>query len=210
MNDQKTKVIMYGNNVQLSKCSTKHIEIGDEIIGCSDMINLLDIYIDNNLTFKKHIKKKCSVAMYNLHNMRSLHGQLNSKTTQTLIYGLVISHLDYTDAIYSTLPASTIRPLIRVQNLAARLVLNSRDRDTSLTNTRHILFWLSNKERSIYKCFTILHPCVHGTGPSIISNKAHQKITKVKQLKTHVGYPKDQQGNLWWQSILNTCQQTME
>ena len=37
MNDQKTKFIMYGNNVQLSKCSTKHIDISNGIIGCSDM-----------------------------------------------------------------------------------------------------------------------------------------------------------------------------
>ena len=114
MNDRKTN-IMYGNNIQVSKCSTKHIEFGDEIIGCSDMINILGIYIGNNLTFKEHIKKKCNVAMYNLHNVRSLCGQLNSKTAQTLIYGLVMSHLDYTNAIYSTLPDSTIRPLIRVQ-----------------------------------------------------------------------------------------------
>ena len=72
MNYQKTKFFMYGNNVQLSKCSTKHIENSDEIIGCSDMIILLGFYIDNNLTFKEHIKKKCNVAMYNLHNIRSM------------------------------------------------------------------------------------------------------------------------------------------
>ena len=139
------------------------------------MTNLLGIYIDNNLNFKEHIKKKCNVAMYNLHNIRSLLRQLNSKTTQTLIYGLVMPHLDYTNAIYSTLPASTIRPLIRVQNLAAKLVLNSRDRDISSTNTRHILHWLPIKERSIYKCVTILHPRVHGTGPDIISNLIKRK-----------------------------------
>ena len=81
MNDQKTKFIMYGNNVQLSKCSTKHIKIGDEIIGGSKMINLLGIDIDNNLSFKEHIKKKCKVAMYNLHNIRSLREHLNNKTT---------------------------------------------------------------------------------------------------------------------------------
>ena len=170
MNDQKTKFIMYGNNAQLSKCSTKHIKIGDEIIGCSDMINLLGIYMTITSPSREHIKKMCNVAMYNLYNIRSLHGQFNSKTTQTSIYGLVTSHLDYTNAIYSKLPISTIRPMIRVKNLAAKLVLNSRDRDTSLTNTRHILHWHPIKERSIYKCLTILHPCVHGTGPVIISN----------------------------------------
>ena len=148
MNDQKTKFIMYGNNVQLSKCSTKHIDSGDVITGCSDMINILGIYIDNNLNFKEHIEKKCNVAMYNLHNIRSLCGHLNSKTGQTLIYGLVTSQLGYANAIYSTLPASTIRPLIRVQNPAAKLVPNIRDRDTNLTNARHIFHWFPIKERS--------------------------------------------------------------
>ena len=85
------------------------------------MINLLGICIDNNLAFKEHINKKCNIAMYNLHNLRSLCGHPYSKSTQTLIYGLVMSHLDYINAIYSTLPASTIRPLIRAQNLAAKL-----------------------------------------------------------------------------------------
>ena len=170
MNDQTTKFIMYGNNVQLSKCSTKHIKIGDEIIGGSDMTNFLGINIDNNLSFNEHIKKKCKVAMYNLHNIRSLHECLNNKTTQTLIYGLVTSHLNYINAIFSTLSALTIRPLIRAQNLAAKPVLNSRDKDISTTKAKQILLWLPTKERSIYKCLTILHPCVHGTGPGIISN----------------------------------------
>ena len=68
------------------------------------MINLPGIDIDNNLAFKEHIKKKCKVAMHNFHNIRSLHEHLNNKTTQTLIYGLVMSHLDYINATYSTLP----------------------------------------------------------------------------------------------------------
>ena len=63
MNDQKTKFIMHGNNVQLSKCYTKHIKIGDEIIGGSNMINFLGINIVINLSFKEHIKKKCKAAM---------------------------------------------------------------------------------------------------------------------------------------------------
>ena len=58
MNDQKTNFIMYGNKVHISKCSTKHIKIGDEIIVGSEKINLLGINIDNYLTFMEHIKKK--------------------------------------------------------------------------------------------------------------------------------------------------------
>ena len=148
------------------------------MIGCNDMINLLGINIENNLLFMEHIKKKCNVAMYNLHNIISWHGHVNSKTTQTLIYGLVTSHLDYINAIYSTLPASTIRPLTRVQNLAAKLVLNSKDRDTSSANAKQILHCLPIKERSIYKCLIILHHCVHGTGLGIISNLIKTKTIR--------------------------------
>ena len=191
MNDQKTKFIMYGNNIQLSKCSTKHIKIGDEIIGGSDMINFLGINIDNNLSFKEHIKKKCKVAMYNLHNIRSLCEHLNNKTTQTLIYGLVTSHLDYINAIFSTLPVSTIRPLIRAQNLAAKLVLNSRDKDISSTKAKQILHWLPIKERLIYKCLTILHPCVHGTGPGIISNLIKTKTIRRSLRSNNLKYMLD-------------------
>ena len=89
--------------------------------------------------------------MYNLYNKKSLREHLNNKTTQTLIYGLVTSHLDYINAIYSTLPASTIRPLNRVQNLAAKLVLNSRDKDISSSKAKQTLHWLPIRERSIYK-----------------------------------------------------------
>ena len=177
MNDQKTNFIMYGNNVQLAKCSTKHIKIGEETIVGSDKINPLGIDIDKNLTFKEHIKKKCKIAMYNLYNIRSLRQHLNNKTTQTLIYGLVTSHLDYINAIYSTLPASTTKPLNRIQNLVAKLVLNSRDKDISSSKAKQALHWLPIRERLIYKCLTILHPCIHG-GPGIISNLIKTKTSR--------------------------------
>ena len=119
MNDQKTNFIMYGNKAQLAKCSTNHIKIGEETIVGSDKINLLGIDIDKNLTFKEHIKKKCKIAMYNLYNISSLRQHLNNKTTQTLIYGLVTSHLDYINAIYSTLPASATKPLNRIQKFSS-------------------------------------------------------------------------------------------
>ena len=116
--------------------------------------------------------------MYNLYSIRSLRQHLNNKTTQTLIYGLVTSHLDYMNAIYSTLPASTTKPLNRIQNLAAKLVLNNRDEEISSSRAKQALHWLPIRERSIYKCLSILHPCVHGMGPGIISNLIKTKTSR--------------------------------
>ena len=85
------------------------------------------------------------------------------------------------------------RPLIRAQNLAAKLVLNSRDKDISSTKAKQILHWLPIKERSIYKCLTILHPYVHGTGPGIISNliktKTIRRLLRSNSLKHMLDIP---------------------
>ena len=129
--------------------------------------------------------------MYNLHNIRSLHEYLNNKSIQTLIHRQVTLHLDYINDIFSTLLASTIRPLIRAQNLAAKLVLNTRDKDISSTNAKQMLHWLPINERSIYKCLTILHPCVHGTGPGIISNLIKTKTIRRSLRSNNLKYMLD-------------------
>ena len=71
------------------------------------------------------------------------------------------------------------------------LVLNSRDRDTSSTNAKQIHHWLSIKDRSIYKCLTILHPCVHGTGPGIISNLIKTKTIRRSLRSNNLKYMLD-------------------
>ena len=132
--------------------------------------------------------------MYNLYSIRSLRQHLNNKTTQTLIYGLVTSHLDYMNAIYSTLPASITKPLNKIQNLAAKLVLNNRDKEISSSKAKQALHWLPIRERSIYKCLSILQPCVHGRGPGIISNliktKTSRRSLRSNSLKHMLDIPK--------------------
>ena len=86
--------------------------------------------------------------------------------------------MDYINAIYSTLPVSTTKHLNRIQNLAAKLVLNSRDKEISSSKAKQALHWLPITEKSIYKCHSILHPCVHGIGPGIISNLIKTKTSR--------------------------------
>ena len=49
--------------------------------------------------------------------------------TARLVPALIISRLDYCNAILANLPASTLAPLQRVLNAAARLVMNLGPRD---------------------------------------------------------------------------------
>jgi len=75
-----------------------------------------------------------------------------------LVTSLVIYRLDYCNSVLAGLPASTLAPLQRVQNAAARLVLN-RDRRSHITPA--LQHWLPVKYRIIFQIATLMHHFLH-------------------------------------------------
>ena len=67
-----------------------------------------------------------------------------------LVTSLVFSRLDYCNTVLAGLPRSTVAPLQRVQNAAARLVvrLGPRDHVTPTLKERH---WLWIEQRMVFK-----------------------------------------------------------
>ena len=64
----------------------------------------------------------------------------------TLVLGLVMSHLDYANSAFISLQASDINKMQRVQNAAAKFVLNLKRMDSS-TEALKTLHWLPIKFR---------------------------------------------------------------
>ncbi len=75
------------------------------------------LIIDNQLTFKAHIAKT-------VRSRRKIRPFLTEHASQLLIQALVISWLDYCNALLPGLPSNTIKPLQMIKNAAARLVFN--------------------------------------------------------------------------------------
>ena len=75
---------------------------------------------------------------------------LGPDVTAKLVTSLVFSRLDYCNAVSAGLPRSTIAPLQRVQNAAARVVarLGPRDHVTPTLKDRH---WLPIEQRIVFK-----------------------------------------------------------
>ena len=67
---------MFGSRQMLAKCSTDVINIAGDDIKRERVIRYLGAFLDEYLTFKDHIKRKCRVAMMNFFGVSCLSGIL--------------------------------------------------------------------------------------------------------------------------------------
>ena len=72
MNATKTEFIMFGSKKQLQKCTTETLKVNDDMVPISETIKYLGDWLDQHLSFKIHIKKKCQITMMNLQRKKQL------------------------------------------------------------------------------------------------------------------------------------------
>ena len=89
-------------------------------------VKFLGLYLDANLDFKYHIKclqKKISRSLYTLKCMKSI---LNERALLSIYFAFIHSHLLYCLPIYSSGIISNIKPLIKLQKKAIRVIAGKR------------------------------------------------------------------------------------
>jgi len=89
----------------------------------------LGVLFDSELTMKKHIAKVAAVCFFHIRRLRQIRRCVGKDVTIRLVLALITPRLDYCNSVFAGLPRSTLEPLQRVQNAAARLVFDLRHRD---------------------------------------------------------------------------------
>ena len=89
--------------------------------------------------------------MLNLQRIKMIQKYLTKDAANTLALGLVISHLDYCNAILGGLPDTDISHLQRIQNICAKTVLG-KDKYESTTRCLLELHWLPIQKEYNRKC----------------------------------------------------------
>ena len=161
MNDDKTELITFGSRQQLSKTETLSLSANGKQILRSKSIKLLGADLDENLLFKTMVNRKCCVAFGNLQKSRIIRKSLTLEAAKKVAIGLVLSHLDYVNALYTGLPQVEINKLQRIQNMAAKVVTNAGRYDSSTTALKK-LHWLSIHLRIKYKIVLLVFHSING------------------------------------------------
>ncbi len=141
------------------------IHLGTSIITPSTSVRNLGVIFDDQLTFKEHIAKTARSCRFALHNIRKIRPFLTEHAAQLLVQALVVSMLDYCNALLAGLPSNAIKPLQMIQNAAARLVFNEPKR-THVTPLFISLHWLPVAARIKFKTLMLAYRTTTGSAPS--------------------------------------------
>ena len=111
MNASKMDFIIFCSRKLLPKTNTTSINICQDTVAKSEVVKYLGTWLDKSLTYEFHIKQKCKIVMYNIHKIRHIQYMLTKDACKTLVHGLVISHLNYGNALFIDLPACNLDKL---------------------------------------------------------------------------------------------------
>ncbi len=126
--------------------------------------------IDDKLNFSDHITKTAWSCRFALYNIKKIRPFLLEHATQLLCNkALVLSRLDYCNALLAGLPASSIKPLQLIQNAAARLIFNEPKR-MHITPLFINLHWLPIAARIKFKALMFAYRTTSGSVPLYLNS----------------------------------------
>ena len=136
---------------------------------------------------EKHISSKCSAATINIRCIAAIRRFIDLDTAKLLASSLVLTHLDYSNSVLCGLPKKSIMRLQRIQNWAAKVVLQ-RDKFSSSAEALIILHWLPVKERIDYKILCIIFKCLNNLAPLCLSSRIKRKsfVRETRASKTGI------------------------
>ncbi|XP_048759062.2 uncharacterized protein LOC125668729 isoform X2 [Ostrea edulis] len=157
LNEEKTEFIVF--TLKHSNVSPSfQLSFGNTIVSNSDCVRNLGAFFDSVLSFKNHISYISRSCYYHLRNIARIRSFINDDACKTLVCSLVLSRLDYENALFKGLPQTDLSRLQRIQNSADRLVARVRKHD-HISPVLVSLHWLPVNSRVEYK--NLLH--IQGT-----------------------------------------------
>ena len=170
VNPAKLKIIVFGSPSILNELTIRGTFLREDIcIRFSPVVKNLGFRLDENLSFKKqisHVKSSCFLKLRSLARIRSF---LSTKQMTILVQAVVISFLDYCNALYFGSGKSNYNQLQVIQNRACRIIFGLKKRDDVVEHMKS-LHWLRINERVLFKVLLLIYKCVHGLAPTYLND----------------------------------------
>ena len=168
LNAKKTQLLLLGRRFRAHELeSVKVIMNGEQLIR-SRMVKYLGVWIDDGLTWRRHIEMVRKKCFSGLSNLRRFSGVLPSALKKKVYNALVLPHLDYCSVVWQECVKELQLKVERIQNYGIRLIL-SKPPLTPSADLRKALGWLPLTDRRRLSRLALVHRCINSKGPEYMS-----------------------------------------
>lgn len=175
LNDEKTEFMVitskyYAPVYQLLNLS---LTVGGVSIKPSNTVRNLGAFFDNTMCLRPQINNIKRSMYFHIREISHIRRFLDLDTTHMAVQALVISRLDYANALLLGLPNCSLHGLQVAQNTAARLITRTKRRE-HITPVLKSLHWLPVSSRITYKCLSLLFKTLYSpTAPAYLRELLH-------------------------------------
>ena len=92
----------------------------------NDFVKILGEIFDDRLNLKKHINRVVSTCYANSRNLGRIASKLTKPLKVQLVHSLILSHIDYCNALFYNLPEYLLQKLTKVLYSAVRFIFGLR------------------------------------------------------------------------------------
>ena len=127
LNDSKTEFFIATSSHNKQKLTPVHLQIGTDFIAPSDNVRNLGIIFDSQMTMSPHVTGLCKALSFQLRNISRIRRFLDTDTCNHIIRSLVLSRLDYGNALFLGITQNNLSRLQRLQNWAGKLIFCAKN-----------------------------------------------------------------------------------
>ena len=145
----------------------------------SASVRNLGVFMDRGNTSESQVNALCKKCTFHLRRIGSIRRFLPRDVLQGIGTALVLSNLDYCNALLSGITAHQLQRLQRIQNWAARMISEIKLKD-HITPILQDLHWLPVNLRISYKLMLYMYKSINGHSPSYLTQMIEMKERPVR------------------------------
>ena len=168
INPGKTEIVVFGSPAVLNDLTLKGVFLNSKTcIRLSPVAKSLGFRLDSTLSFRHQVKSVKTASFLKLRNIGRMRSFLSTKQMSMLVQALIMSSLDYCNALYYGCAKSIINQLQNIQNRACRIIFGLH-RKQPVDEKMKSLHWLKVEQRIEFKLCLLIYKALNGLAPSYI------------------------------------------
>ena len=163
------------------------VDVVIDVCGCvvtpAPFVRDIGVWFYSTMSMANNVSRVCQMAYCQLRSIAIIRRSITTAACRTIIivHALVMSRLDYCNALLYGLPDAQLQKLQLVQNSAARLVTGTR-RPEHITPVLFALHWLPIRQRIQFKLLVLVYRCTHQLAPDYLTDLVVPYVIRSRQI----------------------------